>query len=1140
MKTVHNQPTAIAVVGASALFPGSIGAQSFWSNILEGRDFMSDVPADNWLIDDFFDPDPSKSGKIYARRGAFLPKVDFDPIAHGIPPNQLSTTDTVQLLSLIVAQKVLDDAASVQFGKVSKKDISVILGIASATELVGQMAARIQRPHWVKAMREIGLPESQVQDACARIEASYPEWDESTFPGLLGNVVAGRIANRLDLGGTNCVVDAACASSLGAVAMAAQELQLGHSDLVITGGADCLNDIFMYMCFSKTPALSPTGDCRPFSDSADGTMLGEGIGMVALRRLEDAERDGDRIYAVLRGIGSSSDGRAKSIYAPRSEGQETAIRRAYERAGYGPEAVGLIEAHGTATKAGDLAEFGGLKRAFAEVEGREAIALGSVKSQIGHTKAAAGAASLFKVVMSLHHKVLPPTIKVDRPNTKLQIQDTPFYLNTETRPWIQAAGETRKASVSSFGFGGSNFHLTLEEYVGENNPALRTSSLSTHLLLLAADDASVLLAGAKDLGAALTSRPLAALARESQLNFSNGARRRLAVIAADAQAAIAALAHAADQISQDSERSFSLPNKAHYAIGAERPKTAFLFPGQGSQYLNMGRSLAVEFDTARRVWDEAAALALGPDQALHQVVFPTPVFDDAARAVQADRLTRTDWAQPALGAASLAVMRLLEQAGVRPDAVAGHSYGEVVALHAAGVIGSAADMLAVSRRRGELMRAAGSSPGAMMAVAVSATEAAALLEVHAEAVSIANINSPKQVVVAGARADIEAFHGVLKQQGVTSSILPVATAFHTAMVSGSAAPFAEYLAGCPMAAPRIPVYGNSRAEPYTDDPDASRATLARQLAEPVRFAEMIERMYADGCRLFVEVGAGSVLSGMVGDCLAGRPHVAVATDHRKQDGRAALFNALAVMSVNGMPVNYTALWAPFAPFELQRPERPSAATVKLGGANYGKPYPAGGAAARPLPNPERPTQELQPPIATHVAAAPAPAPTLAPAPLTAAPPAPGLSDSGWAAFQAMQQNLLEAQKGFTEAMAASHQAFLRASETSMRQLGGAGAVAASVPAPLTAAPPMAAPVSTPAAAPVLVEAPAPIAPIAPKIDIARVQAPAPAALGTSATDAHSLLLDVVAEKTGYPVEMLSLDMELEAGLGIDSIKRVQI
>ncbi len=325
------------------------------------------------------------------------------------------------------------------------------------------MVSRLQRPIWVKALREAGLPEDEVQAACDRISANYTPWQESTFPGLLGNVVAGRIANRLNLGGTNCVTDAACASTFSALAMGINELQLGDSDMVITGGVDTMNDIFMYMCFSKTPALSPTGDCRPFSDQADGTMLGEGLGMVALKRLADAERDGDRIYAVIRGVGTSSDGRAKSVYAPVSEGQAKALRRAYELAGYGPDTVELVEAHGTGTKAGDAAEFGGLKSVFDESgrADRQWCALGSVKSQIGHTKAAAGAAGLFKAILALHHKVLPPTIKVARPNPALDLESSPFQLSTRARPWVRDDAHPRRASVSSFGFGGSNFHVAM-------------------------------------------------------------------------------------------------------------------------------------------------------------------------------------------------------------------------------------------------------------------------------------------------------------------------------------------------------------------------------------------------------------------------------------------------------------------------------------------------------------------------------------------------------------------------------------------------------------------------------------------------------------------------------------------------------
>jgi 3-oxoacyl-(acyl-carrier-protein) synthase len=316
----------IAIVGASALFAGSTDAQGFWRDILAGRDLITDVPPTHWLIEDYYDPDPSAPDKTYSKRGAFIPEVPFDPMEFGVPPSILPATDSAQILALIVAQRVLDDATQGQFAKIDRERASVILGVTSGQELLGTMVSRLQRPVWLKALRDAGIPESEAKDVCERIAKEYVPWQESSFPGLLGNVVAGRIANRFDLRGTNCVTDAACASALSALSMAINELVVGQSDLVIAGGVDTMNDIFMYMCFSKTPALSKSGDCRPFSDAADGTLLGEGMAMLALKRLDDAERDGDRVYAVIRGIGSSSDGRSKSVYAPLPEGQARALR----------------------------------------------------------------------------------------------------------------------------------------------------------------------------------------------------------------------------------------------------------------------------------------------------------------------------------------------------------------------------------------------------------------------------------------------------------------------------------------------------------------------------------------------------------------------------------------------------------------------------------------------------------------------------------------------------------------------------------------------------------------------------------------------------------------------------------------------
>ncbi len=1129
----------IAVVGASGLFPGSVGGQSFWRNIMAGEDFMTEVPADHWLIDDYYDPEPGKSGKIYGTRGAFLPKVDFDPMEFGMPPKQLPTTDTAQLLGLIVASKVLEDAASVQFGKVDKADISVILGVASATEMVGQMASRIQRPHWVKALRDAGIPESKVNEVCDGIEATYPEWDESTFPGLLGNVVAGRIANRLDLGGTNCVVDAACASSLGAVSMAISELQSGNSNLVISGGVDALNDTFMYMCFSQTPALSPTGDCRPFSVDADGTMLGEGIGMLALRRLEDAERDGDRIYAVIRGLGSSSDGRSGSIYAPEAKGQALAIRRAYDVTDYDVDEVELVEAHGTATKAGDAAEFGGLQYAFEGYDRKQWCALGSVKSQIGHTKSAAGSASLFKVVMALHHKVLPGTIKVSEPNPALKIEETPFYINTETRPWIHDPASTRKGSVSSFGFGGSNFHVTLEEYDQSCGARGRYHSSPVELLLFSGTSSGDVISAAESASTDLAKTALPTMAARLQKEFDARGAHRLAIVAEDKDSAIEQIVQAIDKIRAQPDEVFSMPNKIHYGLAGEnQPKVGFLFPGQGSQYVNMGADLACEFDQARKAWDIASSVDLGSDSRLDQVVFPIPVFNDTDRKSQTEQLTSTDWAQPAIGCVSASMLNLLDTLGLKPDAVAGHSYGEVTALYAAGALKSTENFLSVSRRRGELMKqAAASTPGSMTAVRANQSEVQAYLDRWDCKVNIANINSPTQVVIAGETGEIEKAEKELEAVGATFRRLPVATAFHTDIVSPSAKPFHEFLAGIKVGKPKVPVYSNTTASLYPSKADDIRKMLAWQLANPVRFQESIEKMHDDGIRLFLEVGPGSVLAGMVKDCLKGREFDVISLDNAKQDGRSAFWNALGSLSASGVALNFDALWQDFAEVDpLPESIKRSPVTVKLGGANYGKPYPPeNGSAGVPKPNPETVPQQpvaASPVTATATSTPAVPQQAQAQSPVTAAP----VRDANWvAAFQSLQQQTLEAQKSFQQTLGDAHQAFLRASEVAFAQLGGATVQPGTAPVQV-AVPVVAQPVaigqeqSAPLVAEPVAAEPVAVEPVAPVIEASQSTGP----------DFETLLLDIVAEKTGYPKEMLTLDMELESGLGIDSIKRVEI
>ncbi len=461
--------TPIAIIGMGGVFPRAKNLSEFWHNIIKKVDCITDVPPSRWNIDDYYDTDIKAPDKTYSKRGGFIPDIEFDPMEFGLPPNILEVTDVSQLLALAVAKETIRDAGYGEDKEFDRDHTGVILGVGGGQKLITPLTSRLQYPIWERALKKYGIPLKDIPKIIETIKSAYIKWEENSFPGLLGNIIAGRVANRFNLGGVNCVVDAACAASLAAFRMAVSELVEYRHSMMITGGVDTDNSIFMYLSFSKTPAFSVKDDIRPFDIEGDGMLIGEAVGMLALKRLEDAERDKDRIYAVVKGMGASSDGRAKSIYAPSPEGQMKALKRAYEEAGFSPSSVGLIEAHGTGTITGDPAEFEALNKVFGENNNRKMyIALGSVKSQIGHTKSAAGAVSLIKTALSLYHKILPPTINVTKPNPKLKMENSPFYLNTDTKSWIKEGNLPRRAGVSAFGFGGADYHVTLEEYEGEN------------------------------------------------------------------------------------------------------------------------------------------------------------------------------------------------------------------------------------------------------------------------------------------------------------------------------------------------------------------------------------------------------------------------------------------------------------------------------------------------------------------------------------------------------------------------------------------------------------------------------------------------------------------------------------------------
>ncbi len=904
----------IAIVGMACLFPGAGNVRLYWQNICNRINAIREVPPERWRVEDFYSDDRLARDRVYSKWGGFLDSVLFNPVKWHIPPASLPQIEPMQLLALEVAWQAMADAGYDQRA-FSRKRAGVLFAVSGSHELGTAYCFRTMMRHYLPKVE--GLTPEVRERIYAGLEEQLPEWTEDSFPGILGNVTAGRIARELDLHGPNFTVDAACAGSLAALFTAVEQLRSGTADLMLVGGADGTNNPLGYMSFAKTHALSPRGQSRTFDESADGIALGEGIACVVLKRLPDAEQDGDHIYAVIKGVGNSSDGKNRSLTAPHPPGQMRAVSRAYEDARCSPASVTLIEAHGTGTAVGDSAELTTLTELFAQhTEARQYVAVGSVKSMIGHTKTVAGLASVIKTALALRQRVLPPTIGVEKPTSRVDWKQSPFYLNSETRPWLKEQGEQpRRAGVSSFGFGGTNFHVVLEEHTGE--PAGDWMPRGAEIFVLRRANREEMIRDLLRLRHSLDAVPSDDLAGLAQAVFAEESKRdgqslpcRLAIVAGSVADVGKKLDRAISLLADHAE--VNDPSGINYSERAPVPASAvcFLYPGQGSQAVNMLRDLVTASPWGHDLFLEAKGLLADElPQPLSHIIYPPPPFTDEERQRQTAVLKDTRVAQPALGLVELFATDLLERYAVRPAFVAGHSYGEYVALHVADCL-TRADLLRLSAYRGRVCaEAAESKPGAMAAVQAGASATEAILKELNIAADVANHNGPEQTVIAGPVETIDAAVEQLTSRGLRTRKIPVSAAFHTAQLSSAALAMQAYLNGIAIQRPRIPVYSNTTGGRHAEEADGIRALLCRHLSEPVLFDREIRQLFEDGARIFIEVGPGRVLTDLVTRILPDDAATALCLDAPGRDGWTQMGHLLARLMVLGLPVRLDAWFA---------------------------------------------------------------------------------------------------------------------------------------------------------------------------------------------------------------------------------------
>ncbi len=853
----------IAILGFGCRFPGDANdPDSFWRLLAGGVDAIREVPRERWDIDAYYDPDPGAPGKMYTRHGGFLSGIDrFDPAFFEISPREAVNMDPQQRLLLETSWEALE-RAGIPPGSLMDSHVGVFVGVMSHEYLALQGSDLERRDGYVTT-------------------------------GSLGSVASGRISYALGVRGPSMTIDTACSSSLVATHLACQALRAGECELALAGGATVVLTPSLFVEFSRLRGLSRDGRCKSFDAAADGVIWSEGCGVLVLKRLRDAQRDGDRVLAVIAGSAVNQDGRSQGLTAPSGLAQKDVIRRALASAKLQPADIDYVEAHGTGTRLGDPIEMQALGAVLQE--GRDParpVVVGSLKSNIGHAQAAAGVGGVIKTLLALEHEVIPPSLHFREPSPHIRWSELPVRVAVEAVAWPRTPERPRVAGISSFGISGTNAHLLLREAPPEPAP-VPAPPRAAELLVVSARSDAALAQAASELGAYLRSHddvPLGALAATLARGREHHPHR-LAVVARSQDEAVRALAAAR-------------PGRAAARAGGD--KLAWLFTGQGSQWPGMGRGLAADWPVFRRELDRIC-------RAL-DAHLPRPLFDVMwGDGEDAELLDQTAYTQPALFALEVALAALWRSWGVRPDVLIGHSVGEIAAAHVAGVF-TLDDAARLVTARGRLMQALPAG-GVMVAVAAPEAVVADAVAAARHEVSIAVVNAPESVVISGAGAAVERIAASLTAAGARTARLAVSHAFHSPLMDPMLDDLRRIARSIRYRAPELMLVSNVSGA-FASDEVRSADYWVEHVRRAVRFADGVRAARASGVRFFVELGPRPTLTHLARACLgADRSEVLapvlIASAPRAADlaETAAALDALGTLHVHGAPIDWAGVFS---------------------------------------------------------------------------------------------------------------------------------------------------------------------------------------------------------------------------------------